>query len=453
MYISNKKEPVILLFGDLVIFFVSLWFALFVRYFEFPNINTLLEHISPFTILFIVWIFIFFISGLYEKHTLILKNKLPNIILNTQITNSIIAVLFFYLAPSFGIAPKTTLFIYLVVSFILILIWRNYWTHLFVNGSKKQDGIIIGNGEDVDELKKEINNNERYSIKIIGLIDPNKISNEEIQEKILDFIQKANISVVIIDMQNRKLEPILSGFYGLIFSSNTHFIDLYKVYEEIFDRVPISLIKHNWFLENVSSYSKVMYDALKRLMDVTISFVLSIFSLIFYPFVIIAIKIDDGGPVFIKQNRIGKNNKEIKIIKFRTMKNDDKGKQVLKTSDDNRITKVGNFLRKLRIDELPQLWSVLGGSLSLIGPRPEMPMLTMIYEKEIPYYNARHLIKPGLSGWAQLYQNTPPKFQVQSDQTKIKLSYDLYYIKNRSIFLDFKVALKTLKILFSRSGI
>jgi len=452
MYISNRKEPAILLLGDLVIFFVSLWIALFLRYFELPSGATLGEHISPFAILFLVWIFVFFIFGLYEKHTLILKNKLPNIILNAQITNSIIAMLFFYLIPYFGIAPKTNLFIYLIISFLLISLWRNYGIFL-IGGTKKQNGIIIGSGENVDELEKEIDNNERYGIKLIGLIDPDKINNEEIEAKILDFIQKTDISIVIVDMQNKKLESMLFEFYNLIFSSKVHFVDLHKIYEEIFDRIPISLIKHSWFLENLSSYPKIMYNILKRIMDIVISSVLGVISLIFYPFVILVIKFDDGGPIFIKQNRIGKNNKEIRIIKFRTMARDNMGKQCLNTRKNNAITRVGKILRKLRIDELPQLWNVLTGDLSLIGPRPEMPALVKIYEREIPYYNARHLIKPGLSGWAQLYQEAPPKFQVQSNQTKVKLSYDLYYIKNCSIFLDFKVALKTIKILISRSGI
>lgn len=452
MHTPNRKEPIILLFGDLVIFFASLWVALLIRYFNFPNGKILSEHLQPFAILFLVWILVFFIFGLYEKHTTILKNKLPNIILNAQVTNSIVAMLFFYLIPYFGITPKTNLLIYLVISFLLISLWRNYGI-FFLGATKKQNGIIIGNGEDVDELEKEINNNERYDIKVIGLIDPDKISNEEVEAKILDFIQKSDISIVIIDMQNKKLESMLFGFYNLIFSSKVHFVDLHKIYEEIFDRIPISLIKHSWFLENLSSYPKIIYNILKRIMDIAVSLILGIVSLIFYPFVMLAIKLDDNGPIFIEQNRIGKNNKEIKIVKFRTMNKDDKGKQCLKTGDDNNITRVGKILRKLRIDELPQLWNVLNGDLSLIGPRPEMPALVKIYEKEIPYYNARHLIKPGLSGWAQLYQEIPPKFQAQSEQTKIKLSYDLYYIKNCSIFLDLKVALKTIKVLISRSGV
>ena len=118
-----------------------------------------------------------------------------------------------------------------------------------------------------------------------------------------------------------------------------------------------------------------------------------------------------------------------------------------------KITKVGRFLRASRIDELPQLWNVFKGDISLIGPRPELPKLVNLYEKEISFYNVRHLIKPGLSGWAQLYQQTPPKFSADYGETKIKLSYDLFYIKNRSFFLDIKIALKTIKALLSRSGL
>ena len=120
--------------------------------------------------------------------------------------------------------------------------------------------------------------------------------------------------------------------------------------------------------------------------------------------------------------------------------------------EKEKITKVGAFLRKTRIDELPQFWSLLNGDLSLIGPRPETPKLVKAYEAEIPYYNIRHLIKPGLSGWAQIYQEQPPKYGVDFNNTKDKLSYDLYYVKNRSTLLDLTIILKTLKELFSTKG-
>ena len=117
-----------------------------------------------------------------------------------------------------------------------------------------------------------------------------------------------------------------------------------------------------------------------------------------------------------------------------------------------KVTRVGKWLRSLRIDEFPQFWNLLKGNISFVGPRPEIPSLVKHYESEIPYYNIRHLIKPGLSGWAQLYHQDPPRVVADAEKTRRKLSYDLYYIKNRSIMLDLKIALKTVKALLSRSG-
>jgi lipopolysaccharide/colanic/teichoic acid biosynthesis glycosyltransferase len=186
-------------------------------------------------------------------------------------------------------------------------------------------------------------------------------------------------------------------------------------------------------------------------MDIILSFIAGVVSLVVYPFVYVAIKLDDGGNVFIKQVRVGHNNVPMHILKFRTMSVDDAGDGDVDRA--MKITRVGKFLRVSRIDELPQLWNVLKGDISLIGPRPELPNLVNLYEKEISFYNVRHLIKPGLSGWAQLYQKTPPKFATDYDQTKTKLSYDLYYIKNRSFWLDIKIALKTVRELVSRRGV
>ena len=178
---------------------------------------------------------------------------------------------------------------------------------------------------------------------------------------------------------------------------------------------------------------------------------LLVVSLIFYPFIILAIKLDDGGPIFIVQDRVGQNNKVVRIVKFRSMSRDDQG---VYGNDrvPNKVTRVGKFLRKTRLDELPQLWDVLMGDLSFIGPRPELPALAKQYTEEIPYYNVRHLIKPGLSGWAQIYHEMHPHHGVDTTETKNKLSYDLYYLKNRSLFLDIKIALRSLKILLSIAG-
>jgi lipopolysaccharide/colanic/teichoic acid biosynthesis glycosyltransferase len=149
---------------------------------------------------------------------------------------------------------------------------------------------------------------------------------------------------------------------------------------------------------------------------------------------------------------MGRNGKQVKIIKFRSMTGNDEGVYGHNGKTTNFVTRVGSFLRKTRIDELPQFWNVLKGDLSMVGPRPELPNLTLIYEKQIPYYNARHLVKPGLFGWAQIYHENHPHHNVATEDTRDKLSYDLYYIKNRSLALDIKITLRTLQILFKRAG-
>jgi lipopolysaccharide/colanic/teichoic acid biosynthesis glycosyltransferase len=295
-----------------------------------------------------------------------------------------------------------------------------------------------------------VNLHKNYNLHFISSVDLDTVTGLDFQEEIVKRVYAEEVEVIAIDFKNEKVDPILPVLYNLIFS-NVNFIDMYKIYEDVFDRIPLSLISYSWFLENISLAPKTTYDLLKRLMDIGIAAVLGVISLIAYPFIIAAIKYEGGGPIFIAQDRIGKNGARVKIFKFRTMTSNDNGVYTNGKSQ-NVVTKVGEFLRKTRLDELPQLWNVIHGELSLIGPRPELPSLVDEYEKEIPYYGIRHLIKPGLSGWAQLYHDNHPHHGVAVEQTKEKLSYDLYYLKNRSFILDITIALKTIKKLLSRSG-
>ncbi|MFA5934695.1 MAG: sugar transferase [Candidatus Paceibacterota bacterium] len=438
MLVFNKKEPFLFFVGDILVFFLSLWMSLFIRNFDIPAFSIYLEHIIPFGIIFVLWVLVFFVSGLYNKYTTILKGKIPLVILNAQIFNSFIAIAFFYLIPYFGITPKTILFIDILVSFILIYIWRVYGQYFF-KVRRKISAIIVGSGEEIYTLEKEVNNNPVVNLKFVSSINLDKVDGIDFVKEITDLVYLDGLSVVVIDLKDPRIEKILPHLYNLIFSG-VRFIDIYKVYEDVFDRIPLSLIKYNWFLENISLRPNFGFDLLKRFFDIVISIILTPIFLILLPFVFILVKIEDGGKLFFSQDRIGRKNKIIKIYKFRTMTNDEK------------ITKIGNLLRKTRIDELPQLWNVFMGNLSLIGPRPEKPDLVFLYEKEIPYYNIRHLVKPGLSGWAQICQDNPPKFEINFNDTKTKLSYDLYYLKNKSIFLDVKIALKTMGAIFSRKG-
>lgn len=438
MFTFNKKEPFLFFVGDLFVFFLSLWISLAVRSLNFPSLDSYSEYIIPFGIIFFLWTLVFFMVGLYNKYTTILKDKIPSIIINAQVFNSFIAVLFFYLIPYFGITPKTILFIDILVSVILIYVWRIYGQYIF-NVKRKIPAIIVGSGEEMFALEKEVNSNSRISLKFVSSINLDKIVDIDFIKEITDLVYTQEISVIVIDLKDHRIEPVLSHFYNLIFSG-VRFIDIYKIHEDVFDRVPLSLVKYNWFLENISSRQNIGFDIFKRFFDIAFSIILFPILLLFLPFVFLLIKIEDGGSIFFVQDRIGKKNKIIKIYKFRTM------------NSDSKITRLGSILRKTRIDELPQIWNVLKGNLSLIGPRPEKPDLVYLYEKEIPYYNVRHLVKPGLSGWAQICQDNPPKFEVNFNDTKTKLSYDLYYLKNKSFILDTKIALKTIGVILSSKG-
>lgn len=443
MTIGSNRESIILFLGDLASLAAAFWLALVVRAVEIPSFETLGMYASSLVPLSLLWMFTFFIAGLYEKHALVFEKKLPSTILNAQIANSIIAVIFFYLfTPYLGIAPKTILVLYLVISTVLIVLWRLLGPALF--GIKRQEAaILIGSGEEMRTLKDEVNTNRRYNLNFVSSVDLSHIEGIDFKTEIIDRIYGENITSVVIDLRNEKAGAILPALYNLIFSG-VRFHDMHKVYEEVFERIPLSLVRYSWFLENISSSSHAGYDLLKRLMDVVVGGIIGILSLPLYPFAALAIKLDDHKKVFIFQDRMGKNNTVIKIIKFRSMARNADG--------DNKVTRVGRFLRATRIDELPQLWNVVKGELSLVGPRPELPDLVKVYEKEIPYYKMRHLVTPGLSGWGQIRDYDVPRGTADVDKTRTKLSYDLYYIKNRSFMLDITIALKTVKTLLSRSG-
>jgi exopolysaccharide biosynthesis polyprenyl glycosylphosphotransferase len=447
----NHKEAPILFLGDLIVFFLSLTLTLFIRYGQSFDFAIFLNYLYPFSILWLLWVLIFFVAGLYEKQTIFLRNRLPSLILNTLIFNTFFSTLFFYTIPNFGITPKFTLFINLVITASLILLWRLYlYTRL--RSRRRQKALLIGSGEECEELKKEVNANDRYGFYFVSAFDLESDKSVDFQSEVIEWIRAKGISLIAVDFQSEKISPFLPHLYNLIFS-NIRFVNTNRIYEDVFDRIPLSLIRYSWFLENISAQHRFTYDVLKRMMDIGVGSVLFLLSLAVYPFVSLAIKIDDGGPVFISQERVGRGGRLFKIYKFRSMSRNDNGFYNTEAAADNEVTRVGSFLRKTRLDELPQLLNVLQGQLSLIGPRPELPALVKEYETKIPYYNIRHLIKPGLSGWAQIYHDNHPHHAEAVRATKEKLSYDLYYIKNRSFWLDLKIALQTIRILLSRKGV
>jgi lipopolysaccharide/colanic/teichoic acid biosynthesis glycosyltransferase len=266
------------------------------------------------------------------------------------------------------------------------------------------------------------------------------------------FIEVQTPDLVIADMRDAFASRMVSDFYTLAFGdANIRFFNLPTFYEQLHHRVPPALIEESWLLENVTTGSPhYAHDAMKRFIDVIGASILLLPALLLFPFVALAIFLWDRGPLFYKAERVGQYNKIIHILKLRTMSGMDNPNDAVQS--ELQVTNVGAFLRKTRLDELPQLINILRGDLSFIGPRPEIPTLAHIYAEEIPYYNLRHLTKPGLSGWAQINNFDVPRGGVDVPRTINKLSFDLYYLKHRSLLLDLEIALKTINTLLMRTG-
>lgn len=452
MTITNRKGQLLLFIGDIILFSFALWLSLVIRNLSLPSIDVFYNHLAPFSFLFVAWILVFFIAGLYDKHTMLFQHDLPHIIFRALVANVIIAALFFFLVPYFDIAPKTILAIYLLITFALIVLWRLHIFPLF-RSSRRHGAIVIGTGKETKELVDEVNNNRRYPFEFVLTVDLAQVTDpNDISKTVLRHTGPGNASVIVCNTRSDKVESLLPLFYNLSFLHNHfHFVDINKMYEEIFERVPLSQLRYDWFLNNISTTPHEFYDALKRLMDMAIAMVLGLFALIIYPFVYLAVKLEDGGPVLIQQERIGHHNENITVHKFRTMSTMEDGVWIGESA--NRVTRVGAFLRSTSIDELPQVWDVLRGNLSFIGPRSDLSQLGARLAETIPHYSMRYAIKPGISGWAQINQKYEPgNISPQSiEESKMRLAYDLYYVKNRSFILDLKIALKTLRVMFTRA--
>lgn len=450
MKLVPKREYIILLIGDIGVFIASLWLTLLVRYQMLPDSALFNQHLIPFSLLFIIWIIVFFIAGLYGRHTRLFRYRLATLILYTQTINVIIAALFFFFVPLFGIAPKTNLLLYLPISFALIFIWRVMMFPRLHRGRRLR-GVLIASGADVESLIEDVENDERYPFRFEHFIDTAHAPAHVVIQQACRVAAEKSVSFLVVDFSNASVTSALPIIYDAAFQKHRFaLVDVVDLHQEIFHRVPLSLLRYEWILQHVSSSR--LYDIVKRVIDFCAACIMGAVSLIVYPFVMLAIKLDDGGDIFITQRRVGKFQRPIDIIKFRSMSGNDEGIYGEGGTSTLHVTRVGRWLRLLRIDELPQLWNVLKGDLSLVGPRPELPALASQYSARIPYYNARYFVTPGLTGWAQVKHDRDPHHGADIAETKMKLSYDLYYLKHRSLILDLYIILQTIRIVLTARG-
>lgn len=450
MSLIPKREHLMLLIGDLSVFAIALWITLAVRYQSVPSAPFLELHLVPFSILFVAWVVVFFLAGLYGRYTRIFRSRLLSTIAYTHILNIAIAALFFFFVPLFAIAPKTVLLIYLLISSLLIMLWRVV-LYPRLRFQRRLKGVLIGAGPDARHLAEEVAADTRYPFSFAYVVDTEDMPSHEIIQHACRVAEEDDISFLVVDVTDAAIQTALPILYDAAFhKKNFVMVNLMDIYQEIFERVPLSLVRYEWILASASA--PYVYDALKRVIDVCLAIVGGLLSLPLYPFIILAIKMDDGGDIFIRQERVGRYQRPMYIYKFRTMTGNDSGKYGESGKTTLRVTRVGKVLRAMRIDELPQIANILSGELSCVGPRPEFPSLAEHYNARIPYYNARYLVTPGLTGWAQILHDRHPHHGTDVAATKEKLSYDLYYYVRRSLLLDIYILFQTIRIVLTAKG-
>jgi len=452
LQLISSFRKLILAVGDFALLYLALFLVLTVRYGDNFDSSMWSEHMRLFLPVFAVWILIFYLFNLYEGKSA--KNS-HRFYLNSAkaiFTAVILTVIFLYLAITSSltpqIAPKTNLVLTATFYSMFFFAWRSACNLLFRSNRFLNNTIFIGVNKEAQDIINILSEHPQLGYKIIKVFDYNDVLNIDI----FKIAQELNINTVVHSNQHQsesEKQIISKMLYNLI-PLGVSIVELPKFYAEITKKIPISIIGETWFLENLIETEKKPYETGKRTLDILLAILLAAVFLLFAPLIVLAIRIDSRGGAFYTQTRVGKNGKVFSLLKFRTMvKNAEAHGAQWTSTGDTRVTRVGGFLRKSRIDELPQLWNVIKGDMSFAGPRPERPEFVGTLEKAIPYYQMRHLVRPGLTGWAQINQ---PHGGASVEDSLEKLQYDLYYIKNRDLILDLDVMLKTIPVVLKREG-
>ena len=451
-----QNRRLIFLFGDILLFYAALFIALVERQGKLITETTWDAHWPAFTIVLVIWIVVFYINDLYNLRTTKKGPVLLNRILLSMVVNFGIAAIFFYLTTRlWSIKPQTILLLTAINFSILLYLWRQFSISLFGSQTFKSTVVFIGHNPIVEEVVRTILNEPHLGYTINAIIDGTASKTlgtpqYELSEKTLHTVlYNHKIDTIVVSTEQYKNTEVVGALYKLM-SPNITIVSLPAFYEELTGKIPLEQIEQTWALEHLTSPLDTLFVMIKRTMDLLSVLLLGVLTIILLPFIALAIVMDSGRPIFFTQTRVGIRGKEFKAIKFRTMIQDaESAGAQWSQQNDPRITKVGRFMRKTRIDELPQLWNVAKGELSLIGPRPERPEFVRDLIKEIPFYKERLLVRPGLTGWAQV---VGPEYGGSKKESLEKLQYDLYYIKNRSLGLELSVMLKTIKTILAFKG-
>ena len=452
-----SKRLIMLIFGDLLIVNGSIFLSAILRLGVSAGWGYIQSNPWSFILTGMIYIMVFFSTELYD----IRKDfkSIGNVMAITLASTSafVITTLLFYMNWSLRIGRGVFILNGILIT-LFIIGWRILYSYLLEQPIFKRNVLIVGAGWAGKTILQEINRLQKSGLRTVGFID----DDPQKKGKLIDgvpvlgdrytidkVIRKKGVDLIVAAITHEKHADLIKALINCSWKG-IDIVDMPAIYEQLTGKIPFKHINNMWMLHIAIGKPKLYSRLIKPILEAIIASILFILLIPVMVVLAIVIKCDSRGRIFYTQERIGKDGRKFTIMKFRTMVENAESVTgaVYAADNDPRITKIGRFLRKWRLDEIPQLVNVIKGDMGLIGPRPEREVFIREFEEKIPFYTQRLLVRPGLTGWAQV------KFPYASsiEQTEEKLQYDLYYIKNMSFILDFVVFLKTIRVVLFGKG-
>lgn len=399
----------------------------------------------------------FYLSDLYDLRMIRQRTVLYLRIFQAIGLASVALAILFYVVPTLMLGRGVFL-VSMVLMLTTMICWRVLVMWIIGHPRLAERILILGTDSNAVNLAREVLERQEESYKIVGFVgdDPALVGKSLINPRVIgltteleSLVNQHHIDRIVVAVADRRKHLPLDLLLDMRLRDGIAIEESVSFFERLTGKISTEVLRPSWLIFSSNTWLTRVYKKGRRLIDVIAGFIGLVLSLPIMLLTAIAIKLDSKGPIFYTQERVGKGSESFQIVKFRSMRTDaEKDGPVWAKEADDRITRIGRIIRKLRIDELPQFINVLRGEMSFIGPRPERPEFVRLLEQEIPYYSQRHLVKPGLTGWAQIRY----PYGASIDDAKEKLQYDLYYIKNLSPLLDLIILFETIRIVIFGRG-
>ncbi len=454
----SRKKQLFLLIGDTIVALLTVPLTLVIRHGGTPEATLIDLYLFATPYLILLWICGLTMFGLYDITTAKTTSPFFERLFRAIIFNFGITVVLFYLIPEFRLRPLVSLVIMFIVFSTLIFSWRTIANSTLARRTRERV-LFLGTGPEINELALFINTNPQLGFHTVGALTMVK-ANELMRDAHERRAERLIIGVEVARTTELEQTLLLLASQGVTISEFPRF------YELVRGKVPVSLISEAWFIENLIEGERPTYESMKRILDLTFAVPWIITTLTLLPLIGLGVLLSTprdvwsfrkrrarkgDGIIFFRQERMGKNGRPFWFVKFRSQRLGAErlgNEKRLPGEHDPRAYFFGTLLRVTYLDELPQVWNILRGEMSFVGPRPERPQYVSELEQKISFYRMRELVLPGITGLAQISMQNDASVSDASE----KMQYDLYYIKNRSILLDISILLKTALKLLQRSG-